>query len=398
LTELILTTAFQLRFLLAIPPTSEAIFERYSDSAASFVVLDPNNTSVYKQLYRAAKAKLKLRLKVTVISVKDKEPVIPKPATVEDEEPTPNEQPASPTFVSPPPAPAAAPEPIATVPYVQKPIYPGSVAEIQRGFEDLLINRPSQASSIPSSCCSQPKRELPSVFQQQERLKMCTRNEIPVTRGSSARDKWFAELAGAHRQPSIRTNNGFPAPSPVNIFSVYCNSCEAAIPDEHYHCSTCDDGDYDLCQKCVLGGVTCKADDHWMIKRFVKNGKVINSTTETLSPKPKVPAAESKTTLVAPPEEDHTATRTCNSCILELSEENFVTCTSCEDFDLCISCHVDNKHGHHPKHGFTPAVEDTNLDTVAQALLAPGRNNGHNAICDGCDKVSLIVHSITKLS
>jgi next-to-BRCA1 protein 1 len=53
-----------------------------------------------------------------------------------------------------------------------------------------------------------------------------------------------------------------------------------------------------------------------MIKRFVKNGKVINSTTETLSPKPKPAASESKTTLVAPEEENvATATRTCNSCI-----------------------------------------------------------------------------------
>jgi hypothetical protein len=80
----------------------------------------------------------------------------------------------------------------------------------------------------------------------------------------------------------------------------------------------------------------------------------------------------------------------CHLLILftELPEESFVTCTSCEDYDLCIPCHVDNKHGHHPKHGFTPAVEDTNLEPIAQALLAPGRNSGHNAICDGCDKVS----------
>lgn len=70
----------------------------------------------------------------------------------------------------------------------------------------------------------------------------------------------------------------------------------------------------------------------------------------------------------------------------ELPEENFVTCTTCEDYDLCIPCHVAVKHGHHPKHAFIPAVEDANLDMVSQALLAPGRNVGHNAICDGCDK------------
>lgn len=46
------------------------------------------------------------------------------------------------------------------------------------------------------------------------------------------------------------------------------------------------------------------------------------------------------------------------------------------------------KHGHHPKHAFAPAVEDMYLEPLAQALLAPGRNAGHHAICDGCDKVN----------
>lgn len=71
---------------------------------------------------------------------------------------------------------------------------------------------------------------------------------------------------------------------------------------------------------------------------------------------------------------------------LEFSEENFVTCTTCEDYDLCIPCHRAQKHGHHPKHAFTTAVEDAPLDIISHALLAPGRNTGHNAICDGCDK------------
>ncbi|KAG0651986.1 ZZ-type zinc finger-containing [Hyphodiscus hymeniophilus] len=391
----------KLRSLLAIPPTSEAVFERYSDSAAAFIILDPNNASVYKQLYRAAKAKLKLRLKVTI---KDKEPVTPKPATVEDEEPSSGSPIAEQQSTSTGPASIAATETLVTATYPQQPslistssitepqqpswVSPGSVAEIQRGFEELLINQPrwgqSQASVVPSSCCSTSKRDIPS--KPQEAPKMSNTN-IPITRGCAARDRWFAELAGVYddRQNAIRNRTGIPVPSPINIFSVYCNNCEAAIPDEHYHCSTCDDGDFDLCQGCVENGVTCKDDDHWMIKRFVKNGKVINSTTETLSPKLKPAASESKTTLVAP-EEETGATRTCNSCIQEFPEESFVTCTSCEDYDLCIPCHTDNNHGHHPKHGFTPVVEDTVLEPIAQALLAPGRNSGHNAICDGCDK------------
>lgn len=45
----------------------EVIYERYSDSAATFVRLDPSDPAVYKQLYRAAKAKLKLRLRATIV-------------------------------------------------------------------------------------------------------------------------------------------------------------------------------------------------------------------------------------------------------------------------------------------------------------------------------------------
>lgn len=234
--------------------------------------------------------------------------------------------------------------------------------------------------------------------------------DIPVSRAT--REYWLAELAQASqdRQHAIRNKTG--APTTCNIFSVYCNHCQDSIPDEHYHCSTCDDGDFDLCQKCVVDGVRCGGDEHWMIKRFFKHGKVINSTTETITPKPKAPVqapaapssiGEWKSPVASVEFKMPTASRTCNCCISgkyttpktlklctnllsELTEENFVTCTSCDDFDLCLNCHVDAQHGHHPKHGFVPAVEDANLDLVAQALLAPGRNTGHNAVCDGCDK------------
>ncbi|CZS87865.1 related to ZZ type zinc finger domain protein [Rhynchosporium graminicola] len=388
----------KLRFLLSIPPSSESIFERYSDSAAAFIVLDSNNPSVYKQLYRAAKAKLKLRLKVTI---KEKEPVTPKPATVEDEEPSPvspvDEKPAP---VEPTPEAAPAPVAVSTASNSEKTMYPGTVAEIQRGFEELLINHnqrstptftPYTQPSSSSTCCSQLNRNIPAMFLHPDdiaRMNPCSGTEIPVTRGSAARDKWFAELAGlsslvkpaAAQVPIVPAS---PTPETISVFSVYCNNCQVTTSDAHYHCSTCDEGDFDLCQGCVDQGVTCDGDDHWMIKRFVKNGQVINSTTETIAPRASSGQEKSESVDL---EEDSLATRTCNSCISELSEENFVTCTSCPDYDLCIPCHVSLDHGHHPEHAFEPAVEDTTLDMVADALLAPGRNVGHNAICDGCDK------------
>ena len=69
-------------------------------------------------------------------------------------------------------------------------------------------------------------------------------------------------------------------------------------------------------------------------------------------------------------------------------ESTFVTCTVCDDYDLCIPCHVGLKHGHHPSHAFEPASKETVLDTLATKLCFPGRNMRHSAICDGCDEVS----------
>ena len=81
---------------------------------------------------------------------------------------------------------------------------------------------------------------------------------------------------------------------------------------------------------------------------------------------------------------------------LVFPESKFVTCTVCEDYDLCIPCHVDMKHGHHPKHAFSPATEQVSLDQLALALCRSGRNVQHHAVCDGCDKVRIISMNVGK--
>lgn len=72
--------------------------------------------------------------------------------------------------------------------------------------------------------------------------------------------------------------------SPNGMFCIDCNNCGQSIPNEHYHCSICDNGDYDLCLHCVNSGISCQDDDHWLIKRFVQDGVVTNSFTETVAP------------------------------------------------------------------------------------------------------------------
>jgi next-to-BRCA1 protein 1 len=70
-----------------------------------------------------------------------------------------------------------------------------------------------------------------------------------------------------------------------------------------------------------------------------------------------------------------------------LPEKEFVTCTACDDYDLCKECHIRNKHGHHPGHAFKAATKETILPPIADFLCNAGRNVRHSAVCDGCEKV-----------
>lgn len=161
------------------------------------------------------------------------------------------------------------------------------------------------------------------------------------------------------------------------------------MEDDHFHCSVCDGGDYDLCPSCVDAGVHCPGKGHWMVKRFVKNGCVVNSTTQRIPPKIKaddsqeVPGAFTEEKAAAASEEPM---RTCNCCVNVMPEKDFVTCQTCDDYDLCMDCHLSNKHGHHPGHTFKAAVEGTYMPTLADFLCNSGRNVRHSAVCDGCDK------------
>lgn len=61
------------------------------------------------------------------------------------------------------------------------------------------------------------------------------------------------------------------------VYAVYCNICEENVDNVHYHCGSCDNGDFDLCEKCVEEGKHCENEEHWMIKRTIVNGEVISS-------------------------------------------------------------------------------------------------------------------------
>lgn len=76
--------------------------------------------------------------------------------------------------------------------------------------------------------------------------------------------------------------------------------------------------------------------------------------------------------------------------LAEYDETKMVTCLDCEDYDLCVTCLINDAHGHHPGHGFS-LIHDRQftLKSMVVSRCHPGRNQQHAAVCDGCDKVSL---------
>jgi next-to-BRCA1 protein 1 len=351
----------------------QVVFERYSDSSASYVILESDKPQVYKTLFRAAKAKLKLRLRATI----------------------PGEQLEAPTF-----APTATPEAIPSyVPSLHRmsadTLRPQTVAPVSPVIARSPAGNASTTKFEPISPVSPPKpvdaegeAPVPRPFStRQSKAALCAEKEEHQLTGPG----FFDNLAGHAYNADLAFR---PKPSTCTSWVVYCNNCNHPMEDEHFHCGVCDGGDYDLCPACVDTGIHCPGSGHWMVKRFVKNGCVVNSTTQRIPPKVKaeetpeesheVPGAytDEKQSVVS----DEEPTRTCNCCVKSLPEKEFVTCLSCEDYDLCMDCHISNKHGHHPGHAFTAATSDAALPTLADFLCNSGRNVRHSAVCDGCDK------------
>lgn len=366
----------KLRGILNIPADADAVFERFSDSAASYVVLDQTNVAVYKQLYRAAKAKQKLKLRVTL-----GEPQVDEPVVESVEEPQPTEDSVESTAQDSGEEQEAkdGPKPASVSDEIEEETF--ELARSVKGEE------PAPAPDLEDKPLSNDecKQDMEDVLK-------------PV---SAVTDELLRNEAIAARVASL--SQALPAMNALRSnYAVCCNSCDRTIPEAHYHCSTCDDGDFDLCQECVDQGITCYGASHWLIKRFVKNGVIINSTTERLPPnQQKQQQHQQQPQPRSQPEQDrrlaaeriipiyneflYSSIRTCNCCVQELPEAEFVHCSTCDDFDLCRACFAKNRHGHHPRHAFVAAVEGTRLEPEVANRLGAGRGQRHNAICDGCD-------------
>ena len=289
--------------MIDVASTSEVLFERYSDSAAAFVRLDPNNAAVFKQLYRAAKAKLKLRIRATVLSPSvDEAPVaVEGSIPVDDARPAETNRPHDPvvgsTTVStvatafPPPCVAASMSVScvhATSP--EDPAFTGRVTmptfkEVGDHVDGLMgMNATTTAAMKPAEVAGFHVEPRPL-------------SDAPVPDPFPVRRSFLATMAQSAQAHYLAMTSAAAGPPPS--YMVYCNACDWPISTDHYHCSTCDGGDFDLCSNCVNAGRLCRCDDHWLIKRTVHDGRVVNSITETVPPR-KPTATHTTTASVRP--------------------------------------------------------------------------------------------------
>ena len=280
------------------------MFERFSDSAGSYITLDSNNPSVYKQLYRAAKAKLKLRIKATVTEIGPHTSITSIPEPVHTHLLTSQHYIPMKALNSPKVEAANSPKMETSSPGISSvaamPLDPESKTDTnRRGYTE----EPRQVIKDESVKEGDDEAPLPGFFN--------ALHHFDVKTESMARDP---------PNPLRSADQAFTVPGVA--FTICCNNCDTGIPDAHWHCSICDDGDFDLCSKCVEKGVLCDFEDHWLIRRFVKGGKVINSTTETIAPKKYAKVEDEKDVpgafdcnIKEELRECLDLSRTCNSCV-----------------------------------------------------------------------------------
>ncbi|KAL2367758.1 hypothetical protein RJ035_004979 [Blastomyces gilchristii] len=339
----------KVRQLLTIPDDANVTLERYSDSAGSYVVLDSENISVYKQLYRAAKAKLKLRIKSTDAQ---------------------QEQPQQRCSYL---------ETVLRVPtdgFVNQNDYPASGASPPPPLN------PAMFPSVPDDSPAGVDNQIPPQAEPQRDTDLVQSDPV-----STAGDMCAAG----------------PNLNQLSPICIDCNHCGERVPDAHYHCSICDDGDYDLCQKCIDAGVLCPGEGHWLIKRTVNDGRINYSVTETIAPRKyhePEPQEELNNTekhiTSMEVDEMRVRARTCNACFRDFNEKELVTCQDCPDYDLCFTCLLEDRHGHHPGHSFSLIVDgEFQSKGLVMSTCQPGRGRYHAAICDGCNKFKTPVRNAT---
>jgi next to BRCA1 gene 1 protein len=261
------------------------------------VALDSDNPAIYKQLYRAAKAKLKLRIKATVTTPSNMPEAIPN--IMDDEQP----RTAALSLPTPPKT-----SPVSRHSYLETVLSSSQEPEVQACRAD--------SSTIPAATAIVPEHPATIIS-----LGRATDDRLALSANAEQAQSAKKE---ADSQSKLVRNGGFRrGPDLIGgAFCIDCNRCQRSIPDEHYHCGICDDGDFDLCSYCVEADVTCDGEGHWLIKRRIQNGILVSSVTETIAPKKWQEKAIGNEKTNLDKNTIQYVSRTCNSCISGNGEQS----------------------------------------------------------------------------
>lgn len=63
---------------------------------------------------------------------------------------------------------------------------------------------------------------------------------------------------------------------------IWCDNCIGPVLRTHYHCGTCEEGNFDLCPGCAEDGIWCGDKNHRLSKRDIINNVVDKSDTESI--------------------------------------------------------------------------------------------------------------------
>ena len=267
---------------------------------------------MFKQLYRAAKAKLKLRIRATVLSPSvDEAPVAahesapvddPQPAEIHRRhDPVVGSIAVSTTTATALPLSGMAASASVTCMHAtdtEDPAITGRVTiptfKHVGDHVDGLIGVNPTTTTAPT----RPAEVTTLRIEPQPLSDAPVPHPFPVRRSFLAT---MAQSAQAHylAMTSVSGDGPGSAAGPPCSYMVYCNACDWPISTDHYHCGSCDGGDFDLCSNCVDAGRLCHDDDHWLIKRTVRDGQIVNSVTETVPPR-KPTTASATTASVGP--------------------------------------------------------------------------------------------------
>ncbi|KKA26450.1 hypothetical protein TD95_000144 [Thielaviopsis punctulata] len=282
--------------------------DRYSDSSRDYIQIASAHS--YRQLVRAAKAKSKLKFRVHTITPESALPTSPSPnpcvtvnttVTVESDQAHSDYTPTITITKIDAPRPAA-PEP------VPRPAQTESSPAQMESSSPAQHNEPSRLSTykpLVYPYLTTPLEQVVSLPESDSDASKPKKNEWadapknepilgyvqPPSQGSEEKRVIEESLP---RQPlkvaaisPCAKSVVYPKVGPA--FQICCNACSSTIDNQHWHCSQCEMGDFDLCIACAEQGERCLNDEHWLIRRRIEDGSIVTSVSEVLSmekPKP----------------------------------------------------------------------------------------------------------------